>query len=126
MLQQFLLDRVQYASLGNTLHGLDRLAFHLYRQYQAGTHQALIDQYRTGAAVPGVATYLGSRQLQFVPQGFCQHLPRGTEEYPGLTVDGGLHRCFIQCCVHDASPRTIRSWATRIALATSTPTTWRR
>ena len=75
MLQQFLLYRVYFTAVGDTLDRLHRLAFYFGSQHQAGTHQSIIHQNRTGAAITRVAADLGADQLKLIAEYFCQHLP---------------------------------------------------
>src|SRR5450631_448297 len=63
------------AAIGQSLDGLNGGAVRLHRQHQARANYFSVDAHRTRAANPMLATDMGSRQLQMLPQEIRQVEP---------------------------------------------------
>ncbi len=87
MLDEFALQGMQRLAHGHALDRLDRLAFGLDSQHQAGAHQAPVDDDAAGAAVAGAATFLGAGEPQLVAQCLQQGLARFAKKFDLVAVD---------------------------------------
>src|SRR5438132_1118855 len=118
MFQKFLLQHMKTVRLGEALHGLDFLALGLYRQHQAGAQRAAVDDYGTGAAVAGEASFFAAGKFEHIAQRLKHALARLAQELSRLTID----RCFdyyFLChfrCRFNSLIKSVKAGGSRIAL----------
>src|ERR1700730_2154 len=109
MLEEFLLHRVQFVTLGDALDGLDLVAFRLGSEHQTGADDLAVEDDGAGAAIARAASFLAARQVELVTQHIEQGLLRLAEELDGLAVDDGRYVVFG----HSVLQRVQRQWRPR-------------
>jgi hypothetical protein len=88
--EEGVLQRVQFAVLGQALDGDDAAAFDAGDGDQARTDLAAVEQHRAGAAIAGVAADLGAGETERVTQHVGEALHGVGLELDGAAVQGEL------------------------------------
>src|SRR5882724_3175463 len=91
------LQRVELRAGGEPLHGLDRTAFAIEREREAGKHRHAVDHHRAGAALAELATVLGSGEIHVLAQDFEKGLIRREGNLLGLAVDLQREMDVLRC-----------------------------
>ena len=102
MIDEGLLQRMQFAVARQALDGGYLGAFLHHRQRQAGIDPPPVDQNGARAALSVVAALLGAGQVEMVAQCVQQRGPWGDREFHLAAVDGQPDRNFLR---HRGSPR---------------------
>src|SRR5262249_22135543 len=98
MLREGALNLVELAWFGEPLHGDDVRAVGLRGVLSAATHGSSIDQNRTGAAYPMLATDVDSEGLQLRTEKIARHHARLGLAASSLPVQGQMEREALTGC----------------------------
>ena len=87
VLDERLLDGMQFIAVGETFNGRDLVALVGDGQREAGVHAAAVDEDRAGAALPVVTAFFGAGKVQSLPQRIEDRDPRLQVQRVTLPVD---------------------------------------
>jgi hypothetical protein len=93
------LKRIQFSGwAGEVFNGLDFVSIRLNRKHDAGARRLAVEQDRTGAAYPVLASHVRTRQTEILPDKVAEqkprlHLPPASEAVDDdIDADFGDHR----------------------------------